>query len=34
MVEALIQHAGEQGIVSRPFTVEQLFASSTLDLTD
>ena len=33
VLEALIQHAAEQRIISRPFAVEELFARNTLDLT-
>jgi 4,5-dihydroxyphthalate decarboxylase len=33
ILEAVIQHCMEQGIISRPFTVEELFASNTHDLT-
>ena len=29
MIEAVVQYAGEQGIISRPFTVEELFARGT-----
>ncbi len=33
MIEAVIQYAGEQKIITRPFTVEELFARNTYDLT-
>lgn len=33
ILEAVIQHCVEQAIISRPFTVEELFASNTHDLT-
>jgi 4,5-dihydroxyphthalate decarboxylase len=32
MLEALIRYAGEQQIISRPFAVEELFASGTAGL--
>lgn len=32
MIEAVLQYAGEQGIITRPFTVEELFAQNTRDL--
>jgi 4,5-dihydroxyphthalate decarboxylase len=32
MIEAVIQYAGEQGIISRPFTMEELFARGTCGL--
>lgn len=32
MIEAVIQYAGEQGILTRSFTMEDLFARGTLDL--
>ena len=33
MIEAVIRHAGEQGILSRPFAMDELFAAGTLELT-
>jgi 4,5-dihydroxyphthalate decarboxylase len=32
MIEAVMQYAGEQGIITRPFTMEDLFARGTLGL--
>jgi 4,5-dihydroxyphthalate decarboxylase len=32
MIEAVIQYAGEQGILAHPLTMEELFAPGTLDL--
>jgi 4,5-dihydroxyphthalate decarboxylase len=32
MIEAVVQYAQEQGILSRPFTMPELFAAGTLDL--
>ncbi len=32
MIEAIVQYAGEQGIISRPLTMEELFAQGTLGL--
>jgi ABC-type nitrate/sulfonate/bicarbonate transport system substrate-binding protein len=32
MIEAILEYAGEQGIISRPFTMEELFAPGTLEL--
>jgi 4,5-dihydroxyphthalate decarboxylase len=32
MIEAVIQYAKEQGILTRPFTMEELFAPGTLDM--
>lgn len=32
MIEAVMQYAGEQGILKRPFAVEELFARNTLEL--
>ncbi len=32
MIEAVMQYAGEQGILGRPFTVEEVFARNTHDL--
>lgn len=32
MIEAIVQYAGEQGIISRPLTIEELFARGTLEL--
>ena len=32
MIEAIIRHAGEQGILPRPFALEELFARETLEL--
>jgi 4,5-dihydroxyphthalate decarboxylase len=32
MIEAVVQYAQEQGIVSRPFTMQELFDAGTLDL--
>jgi 4,5-dihydroxyphthalate decarboxylase len=32
MIEAIIRHAGEQGILPRPFALDELFARETLEL--
>ena len=32
MIETVLQYAGEQGIINRPFTMEELFARNTLGL--
>jgi 4,5-dihydroxyphthalate decarboxylase len=32
MIEAVMQYAGEQGILARPFAIEELFARNTLEL--
>ena len=32
MIEAVMQYAGEQGILARSFTMEDLFAPGTLNL--
>jgi 4,5-dihydroxyphthalate decarboxylase len=34
MIEAVVQYAQEQGILSRPFTMQELFAAGTLGLDD